>query len=174
MCLFGRALLLELLTSVVFAAMLCGWAKTTAQQQGGMATGAAAQAVYDAQRRPITAGGFVKTGPVVFMDVAKQAGLTTWHHTAGTPEKKFILEAKGPGVALLDYDNDGWLDIYLVNGSTYGALSVSSHLPRQLCFTTTTMVLLLTWPLRLALLTTAGVMASWWAILKTTAGLISM
>jgi hypothetical protein len=134
MYLFGRALFSELLTSVVFAAMLCGWAKTTAQQQGGMATGAAAQAVYDAQRRPITAGGFVKTGPVVFMDVAKQAGLTTWHHTAGTPEKRFILEAKGPGVALLDYDNDGWLDIYLVNGSTYEALDGKQPPPQAALF----------------------------------------
>lgn len=34
-----------------------------------------------------------------------------------------ILEAKGPGVCLLDYDRDGWLDIYLVNGSTYDALA---------------------------------------------------
>jgi hypothetical protein len=45
------------------------------------------------------------------MDIAQQAGLTNWHHKAGTPEKRFILDAKGPGVALLDYDNDGWLDI---------------------------------------------------------------
>jgi len=32
----------------------------------------------------------------------------------GTPEKKYILEADGSGVGLIDYDNDGWLDIYLV------------------------------------------------------------
>jgi hypothetical protein len=132
--LFGRALLSVLLTSVVSATMVCGWARAVAQQQGGMATGTAAQAVYDAQHRPITAGGFVKTGPVVFMDVAKLAGLTTWHHTAGTPEKKFILEAKGPGVALLDYDNDGWLDIYLVNGSTYKALDGKESPPQAALF----------------------------------------
>ncbi len=56
-----------------------------------------------------------------------QAGLTQWHHQAGTPEKRLILEAKGPGVCLLDYDNDGWLDIYLVNGSTYDALAGKAH-----------------------------------------------
>lgn len=38
------------------------------------------------------------------------------HHLSGSPEKKFILETVGSAVALLDYDNDGWLDIYLVNG----------------------------------------------------------
>jgi hypothetical protein len=40
----------------------------------------------------------------------------------GTPQRKFILETVGSGVALLDYDNDGWLDIYLVNGATYASL----------------------------------------------------
>ncbi len=119
---------------VLFMAAPCGWAKAAPQQQGGMATGAASLAVYDSQHRPITAGGFVKTGPVIFMDVAKQAGLTTWHHTAGTPEKKFIVEAKGPGVCLLDYDNDGWLDIYLVNGSAYKALDGKEAAPQAALF----------------------------------------
>ena len=88
-----------------------------------MASGVQHQAVYDTQHRVITAGGFVKTGPVIFQDVAKAAGLTSWHHTAGTPDKPYIVEAKGPGVCLIDYDNDGWLDIYLVNGSTLDAMN---------------------------------------------------
>ena len=81
------------------------------QSQGGMANAGPQKAEFDSQHRPITAGGFVKTGPIVFQDTAAAAGLTRWHHTAGTPEKRLILEAKGPGVCLLDYDNDGWLDI---------------------------------------------------------------
>jgi len=101
---------------------------------GGMAAGPPQRAEYDSEHRPITAGGFVKTGPTIFMDVAEKAGLTTWHHTAGTPEKHFILEAKGAGVALLDYDNDGWLDIYLVNGSTYDALSGKATPPHAALF----------------------------------------
>ena len=101
---------------------------------GGMAAGVASAPVYDAARRPITAGGFVKSGPIVFQNVAEQAGLTKWHHTAGTPEKKLILEAKGPGVCLIDYDNDGWLDIYLVNGSTYDALSGKTTPPHAALF----------------------------------------
>ena len=90
-----------------------------------MATAGPQAAVFDSQHRPITAGGFVKTGPIVFMDATKQAGLSTWSNVTGTPEKRAIIEAKGSGVCLLDYDNDGWIDIYLVNGTTYDALDGS-------------------------------------------------
>ena len=34
----------------------------------------------------------------------------------GTASKRYILEATGSGVAIFDYDNDGWPDIFLVNG----------------------------------------------------------
>ena len=100
----------------------------------GMATAGPQQATFDSKHRPITAGGFVKNGPIVFLDVAKAAGLTRWHHTSGTPEKRYILEAKGPGVCLIDYDNDGWLDIYLVNGSTYDALDGKAAPPHAALF----------------------------------------
>ncbi len=52
----------------------------------------------------------------------------------GTPEKQFIIETVGSGVALLDYDNDGWLDIYLVNGSTYDAESGKTTPPHAALF----------------------------------------
>jgi len=52
----------------------------------------------------------------------------------GTPEKPYILETIGSGVALLDYDNDGWLDIYIVNGSTYDALSGKTEAPHAALF----------------------------------------
>lgn len=101
---------------------------------GGVNTGGEHQAVLDKEHRPITAGGFVKGGPVLFEDIAKQSGLTTWKHTMGTPEKKFIIEANGSGVCLLDYDNDGWLDIYLVNGSTYEAEAGKTAAPQAALF----------------------------------------
>ena len=85
---------------------------------GGVSTGAAHAAVKDSQSRPITAGGFVDNAPVVFKDITKLAGLDKFHHRSGTPKKESIIETPGSGVALLDYDNDGWLDIYLLNGST--------------------------------------------------------
>ena len=122
------------LLSFVTLVAISRFAHAAPSPQSGMASGPPSKAIYDSQHRPITAGGFVKSGPIVFMDVAKKAGLTTWHHTAGTPEKKFILEAKGPGVCLLDYDHDGWLDIYLVNGSTYDALDGKAAAPQAALF----------------------------------------
>ena len=52
-----------------------------------------------------------------FTDITRQSGIT-FKHGSGAPEKNYIFEAKGGGVALLDYDNDGFLDIYFVNGNT--------------------------------------------------------
>ncbi len=89
---------------------------------GGSATGGVFAPVLDGEKRPITAGGFVKTGPIVFQDVSEKAGLTVWSHKMGTPQKTFIIETTGSGACLLDYDHDGLLDIYLVNGSSYEAL----------------------------------------------------
>ena len=100
-----------------------------AEQEGGHITGPPHAPVLDDQKRPITAGGFVDTGPVVFQDVTVAAGLGKWRHVMGTPQKKYILETDGSGVGLIDYDNDGWLDIYLVNGSTYRALEGKEPAP---------------------------------------------
>ena len=101
----------------------------------GVATGAPHPPVKDSASRPITAGGFVDGAPVVFTDVTKAAGLEKFHHRSGSPEKKTILETPGSGVALLDYDNDGWLDIYLVNGSTFSALRGKDPSPVPCCCT---------------------------------------
>jgi hypothetical protein len=98
----------------------------------GMATGGVHAPVKDALSRPITAGGFVDGAPIVFLDVTKQAGLDKFHHRSGTAEKTTILEAPGSGVALLDYDNDGWLDIYLLNGSTVPAMKGKEAAPRAM------------------------------------------
>ncbi len=51
-----------------------------------------------------------------FSDIAGEAGITFQHHSA--PEKKFIVESMSGGVALLDFDNDGLLDIYLTDSLT--------------------------------------------------------
>ncbi len=99
-----------------------------------MASGVAAAPVYDEQKRPITAGGFVDKGTVVFEDITKRAGLAGWTHKMGVPEKKFIVETNGSGVCLIDYNNDGWLDIYLVNGSTFDALDGKEPSPHAALF----------------------------------------
>lgn len=103
-------------------------------QQGGVATGAVSAPEYDAQHRPITAGGFVDHGPVIFKDVSELAGLTTWRYRGGDTAKAYIVESLGSGVALLDYDNDGWIDIYLVNGMTYDALNGKAPAPHAALF----------------------------------------
>jgi hypothetical protein len=100
----------------------------------GEASGPAHAPVRDVQQRPITAGGFVDGAPVVFIDITKQAGLDKFHHRSGSREKKIILGAPGSGVALLDYDNDGWLDIYLLNGSTVPALKGLEDPPHAMLF----------------------------------------
>ena len=101
---------------------------------GGVASGHPHTAVFDNQHRPITAGGFVKKGPVIFENIAERSGLSSWQHISGTAEKPLILEAMSGGVCLLDYDNDGWLDIYLVNGSTLDALDGKTAPPRAALF----------------------------------------
>jgi hypothetical protein len=50
----------------------------------------------------------------VFTDKRAKAGIPFRHVASPTPDK-YLLETMGGGVALLDYDNDGWLDIYLIN-----------------------------------------------------------
>jgi hypothetical protein len=57
--------------------------------------------------------------PVVFTDVTRNAGLGGAQNISGSAtNKQLLLEEMGGGVALFDYDNDGWLDIFLVNGSS--------------------------------------------------------
>ena len=52
------------------------------------------------------------------MDVTEQAGIT-FHHTSGTLIQRYIVESMSGGTVFLDYDGDGWLDIYLLNGSRF-------------------------------------------------------
>src|SRR5438093_8005215 len=53
---------------------------------------------------------------VHFVDITDTAGIKFKH--VSSPEKKYIVESMSGGVALFDYDNDGYLDIYLVNSLT--------------------------------------------------------
>ena len=50
-----------------------------------------------------------------FEEVPSAASGITWKHTAGHSQQKYLPETTGAGCAFLDYDNDGWMDIYLVN-----------------------------------------------------------
>jgi hypothetical protein len=83
---------------------------------------AAAQGVAtrnaEAAPRPTLSGKPFLAG---FTDIAAEAGLRMRFASGGEKSKKYIIEANGSGVALIDYDNDGWTDIFLVNGSKLGS-----------------------------------------------------
>ena len=53
---------------------------------------------------------------VSFANVARESGLNVKTIFGGEHKNKYLLETTGCGVAFYDYDNDGWLDIFIVNG----------------------------------------------------------
>jgi hypothetical protein len=75
------------------------------------------------------------SGPIVFTDVTAQAGIH-FKHNSGAFGKKYLPETMGSGACFLDYDNDGWQDIFLVNsmdwpehksGKSFPALYHNNH-----------------------------------------------
>jgi enediyne biosynthesis protein E4 len=87
---------------------------------------AAAQTV-EAKARP--------SGPIEFVDVTVQAGIH-FKHNSGAFGKKYLPETMGSGICFIDYDNDGWQDIFFVNsmdwpehktGKSYPALYHNNH-----------------------------------------------
>jgi hypothetical protein len=50
-----------------------------------------------------------------FQQIPAETSGIRWTHTAGRSKERYLPETTGPGCAFLDYDNDGWMDIYLVN-----------------------------------------------------------
>jgi enediyne biosynthesis protein E4 len=70
--------------------------------------------------RPLLAqmtGSGSQSTAVTFVDAGREAGLNTPNVWGGVTHKQYILEAKGSGIAFFDFDHDGWLDIYLTNGT---------------------------------------------------------
>jgi hypothetical protein len=65
--------------------------------------------------RPWPARGFPSIAPSPFEEIPAAKSGISWVHTAGRSPAKHLPETSGAGCAFLDYDNDGWMDIYLVN-----------------------------------------------------------
>src|SRR5579883_2603555 len=81
-------------------------------------------------------GGAGSAKPIAhFTDIADKAGLTAPVIFGGENTKKYIIETTGTGVAIFDYDNDGWPDIFVVNGTTlegkFAGATPTSHLYRN-------------------------------------------
>src|SRR6201981_3231637 len=85
----------------------------TAQQVLGQNQGIATREVK-AQPKPAPSG---RPFHARFVDVAKEAGLHAPVIYGGVESKKYIMEANGCGCAFIDYDNDGWMDIFLLSGT---------------------------------------------------------
>jgi hypothetical protein len=79
--------------------------------------------------RPGEASPYAAPG-VTFTEVTRAAGLGGFRHVSGAAAKDYIIEATGSGCAFVDYDNDGWPDIYLVNGGTMDVLRGKEKAPR--------------------------------------------
>src|ERR1700675_389602 len=74
----------------------------------GVAAGAARALRIPLQAAPIA-------GAPLFSEIAPSASGIEWVHENAMSDSRFLPEALGPGCAFLDYDNDGWMDIFLVN-----------------------------------------------------------
>ncbi len=86
--------------------------------------------LFTSAGNPLLAGEGSSPGWPMFVDVAESAGVPFVHRASATP-KKFLLETMGSGVALLDYDGDGLLDIYLLNGARLTAGMVPGSTPEK-------------------------------------------
>src|SRR5215467_9056421 len=73
----------------------------------------------------------LKSAPlgVEFKNVARDAGLRAKTVFGGENQNRFLLETTGCGVAFYDYDHDGWLDIFFVNGDRFEAKWTDANRP---------------------------------------------
>jgi hypothetical protein len=74
---------------------------------------------------PLCAAAVPAAAPVVFEEVAAARGLR-FANDPGRTDRRHQPESMGGGVALFDYDNDGWLDVYVVNGAALPAIDKSA------------------------------------------------
>jgi hypothetical protein len=80
------------------------------------------------QQAPALAEAPRPSGPIEFTDVTAAAGIH-FKHNSGAFGKKYLPETLGPGCAFLDYDNDGWQDILLVNSTNWPEKKAAKTFP---------------------------------------------
>jgi hypothetical protein len=59
--------------------------------------------------------GLLRAAPPLFEEISPSASGITWVHDNAMSPERFLPETMGPGVAFVDFDNDGWMDIFMVN-----------------------------------------------------------
>src|ERR1044071_1625826 len=119
------AILLALVTPAAFRAQTPSTKQAEPRPGMGVSTGAAR--TYASRR---TVGVPDPNAPVIFEDMTARTALASFKHRSGDRGNDYILEAASGGAAVLDYDNDGLPDIYLLNGSTIGAARGKAPPPR--------------------------------------------
>ena len=111
--------------------------------------------------------------PAWFVDVAAKAGILVRNVNGSVDSKRYIIEATGSGVAILDYDRDGWPDIFLVNGTTMTDSQAQQKSQPAISSTTTTTAPSPMSPQRLASPQPVGVREPASATMTTTASTTS-
>jgi len=82
-----------------------------------------------AQTPPVSAQGGLG---FAYVDVAKEMGFLSRNRSGRDKSKEFILEAMAPGIAVADFDGNGWMDLYVPNGNTVVSYQASSKTFRLL------------------------------------------
>ena len=99
--------------------LLTGCKKDPTQEASVNATAPEQAATQPAgQQAPASLEAPRPSGAIEFTDVTAQAGIR-FKHNSGAVGKKYLPETLGPGCAFLDYDNDNWQDILLVNSANW-------------------------------------------------------
>jgi enediyne biosynthesis protein E4 len=115
-------------TLIVSNWMNSGVAQTSASPASGHSSGAAPSRQESPGKHDVAAKG-LPLAPL-FVDVTRFAGID-FRLTCGSQEKRYIVETQCGGAAALDYDNDGWMDILFVDGSTIADYKAGKcHPPR--------------------------------------------
>jgi hypothetical protein len=99
-----------IVASIAAVALLAGGARSQSQtQRAGRSYSSG-----DPIKKPVAAP--QAPSPVTFSDIATSAGIA-FKHAASATSQKYLPESMGAGVAMLDYDNDGRLDLFFTNGA---------------------------------------------------------
>jgi hypothetical protein len=106
-----RRLLVYIVAIAGIVAPAWVWAASPPQAQNRTITSTSAGSARKTTATHPTSPGFS------FADITKATGID-FHLTCGGPEKRYIMETMCGGVAVFDYENDGWMDVYFANGST--------------------------------------------------------